>query len=27
MAASSLSDFRRKLKAHLFGQSYPDIVW
>ena len=25
--ASSLSDFRRKLKTHLFRQSYPDIVW
>jgi len=26
-AASPLSDFRRKLKTHLFRQSYPDIVW
>jgi len=25
-SASSLTTFRRKLKAHLFRQSYPDIV-
>jgi len=26
-SSSSLSDFRRTLKTHLFRQSYPDIVW
>jgi len=26
-AASSLADFRRKLKTHLLRQSYPDTVW
>jgi len=25
-SASSLTTFRRKLKTHLFRQSYPDIV-